>query len=112
MLELPPPPAFLLPPHPLAPSPARPLRLDIGDYFPDETTPACYAGNSQMAQTRPLPRICIALGFPDLDRLLEHARREAEAGESFLEFRLDYLEKPERGVEAIHGFLEQHPECI
>ena len=65
-----------------------------------------------MAQTRPLPRICIALGFPDLDRLLDHARREAEAGESFLEFRLDYLEHPERGAEAIHGFLEQYPDCI
>ncbi len=65
-----------------------------------------------MAQTRPLPRICIALGFPDLDRLLEHARREAEAGESFLEFRLDYLEHPEKGAEAIQGFLEEHPDCI
>jgi 3-dehydroquinate dehydratase / shikimate dehydrogenase len=65
-----------------------------------------------MAQTKPLPRICIALGFPDLDRLLEHARQEAEAGESFLEFRLDYLEHPERGAQAIHGFLEQYPDCI
>jgi 3-dehydroquinate dehydratase/shikimate dehydrogenase len=65
-----------------------------------------------MAQTRPLPRICIALGFPDLDRLLEHARREAEAGESFLEFRLDYLEHPEQGAEAIHTFLAEHPDCI
>src|ERR1035438_7506572 len=71
-----------------------------------------YAKNSQMAQTRPLPRICIALGFPELDRLMEHARREAEAGESFLEFRLDYLEDPERGAQAIRGFLEQYPDCI
>ena len=37
-----------------------------------------------MAQTRPLPRICIALGFPDPDRLLENARREAEAGDIFV----------------------------
>ena len=44
-----------------------------------------------MAQKRPLPRICIALGLPDVPTLLEHARREAEAGETFLEFRLDYL---------------------
>jgi len=65
-----------------------------------------------MAQTRPLPRICIALGIPDLDRLLENARREAEAGESFLEFRLDYLENPERGARAIAGFLQQYPGCI
>src|ERR1017187_5378634 len=71
-----------------------------------------YPKNSKMAQTRPLPRICIALGFPDLDRLMEHARREAEAGESFLEVRLDYLEDPERGAQAIRGFLEQYPDCI
>ena len=64
-----------------------------------------------MAQKRALPRICIALGLPDLAKLLEHARREAEAGETFLEFRLDYLERPEQGAEAIRGFLEQHPEC-
>jgi len=65
-----------------------------------------------MAQTRPLPRICIALGFPDLDRLLEHARLEAEAGESFLEFRLDYLPRPEQGATAIRTFLGQHPDCL
>ena len=64
-----------------------------------------------MVQKRPLPRICIALGIPDLSRLLEHARREAEAGESFLEFRLDYLEQPEQGARAIREFLQQFPDC-
>jgi len=42
-----------------------------------------------MAASNSLPRICIALGLPDPERLLEHARREAESGERFLEFRLD-----------------------
>jgi 3-dehydroquinate dehydratase/shikimate dehydrogenase len=65
-----------------------------------------------MAQNRPLPRICIALGIPDLERLLEQARREAEAGESFLEFRLDYLEDPEQGARAIRAFVDQYPDCI
>jgi 3-dehydroquinate dehydratase/shikimate dehydrogenase len=65
-----------------------------------------------MAQNRAFPRICIALGLPDLQKLLEHARREAEAGETFLEFRLDYLERPELGAEAIRGFLEQYPDCM
>ncbi|HEV2689481.1 MAG TPA: type I 3-dehydroquinate dehydratase, partial [Bryobacteraceae bacterium] len=65
-----------------------------------------------MAQTRSLPRICIALGLPDVPTLLEHARREAESGEIFLEFRLDYLSAPCKGAEAIPQFLEQHPECI
>ena len=65
-----------------------------------------------MAQTRSLPRICIALGLPDVPTLLEHARREAEAGEIFLEFRLDYLSSPCKGAEAIPQFLEQYPDCI
>ena len=60
-----------------------------------------------MAQTRSLPRICIALGLPDVPTLLDHARREAEAGEIFLEFRLDFLNNPAKGAEAIAGFLER-----
>ena len=64
-----------------------------------------------MAPTRVFPRICIALGMPDVPTLLDHARREAAAGESFFEFRLDYLENPCTGAEAIPGFLEQFPEC-
>ncbi len=50
------------------------------------------------------------MGFPDVEKLLEHARRELEAGESFFEFRLDYLPAPEQGVTAIRGFLASHPE--
>ncbi len=61
-----------------------------------------------MTHRRPLPRICIALGLPDVPRLLEQARREAESGESFLEFRLDYLPDPARGADAIADFLERH----
>lgn len=63
-----------------------------------------------MAQTRSLPRICIALGLTDVPALLAHARREAEAGETFLEFRLDYLDKPLQGAEAIRGFRDEFPE--
>ena len=58
-----------------------------------------------------LPRICIAMGFPDPQKLMEHARREANAGESFFEFRLDYLAAPEQGVAVIRKFLAAHPEC-
>ncbi|HJZ95385.1 MAG TPA: shikimate dehydrogenase [Candidatus Solibacter sp.] len=65
-----------------------------------------------MAQTRTLPRICIALGLPDVPTLLDHARREAETGETFLEFRLDFLNNPARGAEAIARFLEQFPDSI
>ncbi|MDX2181301.1 MAG: shikimate dehydrogenase [Bryobacteraceae bacterium] len=58
------------------------------------------------------PPICIALGFPTPGKLIEHARREVDAGETFLEFRLDYLPKPAEGVAAIRGFLNEHPECV
>ncbi|MGH9667363.1 MAG: shikimate dehydrogenase [Bryobacteraceae bacterium] len=51
------------------------------------------------------------MGFPDMDKLLGQARREADAGERFFEFRLDYLSQPEQGVKAIRRFLDQQPEC-
>src|ERR1700746_917132 len=65
-----------------------------------------------MAQTRSLPRICIALGLPDVKALLDHARHEAQAGETFLEFRLDFLDQPRKGAEAISRFLEEFPDCL
>jgi 3-dehydroquinate dehydratase/shikimate dehydrogenase len=64
-----------------------------------------------MARRTPLPRICIALGFPDVKSLLGHAQMEVEAGESFLEFRIDYLQQPSDGIEAVRAFLKQNPEC-
>jgi len=64
-----------------------------------------------MSRFTTLPRVCIALGLPDPQKLLEHAKREANAGESFLEFRLDYLAVPEQGVAVIRKFLAAHPEC-
>ena len=64
-----------------------------------------------MPPTRSFPRICIALGLPDVSTLLDQARREAEAGETFLEFRLDYLNDPCQGAEGIAGFLNRFPDC-
>ena len=58
-----------------------------------------------------LPRICIALGFPETETLLAQARKEYDAGERFLEVRLDYLAVPEQGVVAIRKFLSRHPDC-
>jgi 3-dehydroquinate dehydratase/shikimate dehydrogenase len=59
----------------------------------------------------PFPRICIALGLPDAERLLEQARREAAQGERFLEFRLDYLPSPEQGVAVIQEFVRLYPDA-
>jgi 3-dehydroquinate dehydratase / shikimate dehydrogenase len=58
-----------------------------------------------------LPRICIALGFPDAETLLAHARKEYDAGERFFEFRLDYFRDPEHGIAAIRKFLARHFDC-
>jgi 3-dehydroquinate dehydratase/shikimate dehydrogenase len=65
-----------------------------------------------MPHKRPFPRICIALGLPDATQLLEHARREVESGEGFVEFRLDHLDYPEHGVKVIREVLKQHAGCI
>jgi 3-dehydroquinate dehydratase / shikimate dehydrogenase len=58
-----------------------------------------------------LPKICIALGLPSVEKLLQHARNEIDSGERFLEFRLDYLADPNAGNEAIRKFLEENPEA-
>lgn len=64
-----------------------------------------------MSQRNALPKFCIALGLPDANQLMSHARKEAEAGERFLEFRLDYLTKPMDGVKVISRFLEEYPDA-
>ncbi|MGB6944890.1 MAG: shikimate dehydrogenase [Bryobacteraceae bacterium] len=51
------------------------------------------------------------MGFPDAQKLLDNARREVNAGESFFEFRLDYLASPENGIAVIRKFLSGHPDC-
>lgn len=57
-----------------------------------------------------LPKICIALGLPTVEKLLQHARTEIESGERFLEFRLDYLPDPAAGAAAIRELLDTDPE--
>jgi len=64
-----------------------------------------------MPKTTSFPRICIAMGFSDPQKLLESARREANGGESLLEFRLDYLPAPEQGPAVIRKFLTSRPDC-
>ena len=64
-----------------------------------------------MPPRSPFPKLCIALGFPNAELLLAHARAEYEAGERFFEFRLDYLPSPEPGIAAIRKFLARHPDC-
>jgi len=65
-----------------------------------------------MPQRPQFPRIAIALGFEDTASLIEHAVAEAERGNRFLEFRLDYLRDPRQGAEAIRKFRMQHSDCL
>src|SRR6202451_144753 len=64
-----------------------------------------------MTRRAALPRICIALGFPETEPLVEHARAEYKAGERFFEFRLDYLASPEQGIAAMKKFLVRCGDC-
>ena len=64
-----------------------------------------------MVERQPLPRICVALGFSTTEKLIQAARAEVEAGENFLEFRVDYLNNPRGGAELISRFLRGHPDC-
>jgi 3-dehydroquinate dehydratase/shikimate dehydrogenase len=52
------------------------------------------------------------MGLPDVPNLIAHARREAEAGETFLEFRLDFLDAPAAGAAAIADFLRDFPDTF
>lgn len=64
-----------------------------------------------MPHRKPLPKICIALGFTDASTLISHARQEYDAGERFFEFRLDYLPQPSQGAKVIADFLRDQPDC-
>lgn len=59
-----------------------------------------------------LPRVCVALGFKEPAQVLEHARREITAGESFLEIRADYLASPETAIAVIESLTMDHPDCV
>ncbi|HYO82807.1 MAG TPA: shikimate dehydrogenase [Bryobacteraceae bacterium] len=63
-----------------------------------------------MPPRTPLPRICVALGFDSPEKLLEHARREIQEGETFLEMRLDYLPDPQRGLQVMSRVVSEHPD--
>jgi len=65
-----------------------------------------------MAQKTAFPRIAIALGLPDRNVLLECAGREAEAGESFFEFRRDYLPEPAGDANAIRCLRDRFPDSM
>jgi 3-dehydroquinate dehydratase/shikimate dehydrogenase len=63
------------------------------------------------ALPRSLPRICVALGLPNAAQLMRVAETEYKDGNTFLEFRLDYLSDPSSGIELIQTFRARYPDA-
>lgn len=62
---------------------------------------------------RSLPRICVALGLPTPAELARAAEREYKDGNTFLEFRLDYLADPFAGIPVLQHLLANYPDaCV
>src|SRR4051794_5925528 len=59
---------------------------------------------------RSLPRICGALGLSSPAELDRAAGMECKDGNTFLEFRLDYLQDAVSGIEVLRRFREKHPD--
>jgi len=76
---------------------------------------ACYPTRAfairMSALPRSLPRVCVALGFPTAGQLSRAAEAEYKDGNTFLEFRLDYLPDPATGIELIRKFQKKYPEA-
>lgn len=58
-----------------------------------------------------LPRICVALGFHNASELSRAAECEYKDGNTFLEFRLDYLADPTGGLPLIRAFRAKYPDA-
>ncbi len=63
-----------------------------------------------MPMPQSLPRICVALGLETPLQLSRAADREYKDGNTFLEFRLDYLPDPAAGIDLIRAFSGRYPE--
>jgi 3-dehydroquinate dehydratase/shikimate dehydrogenase len=62
------------------------------------------------AFSKSLPRVCVALGFPSTVELASAAEREYKDGNTFLEFRLDYLPDPADGAGIIRRLKKTYPD--
>jgi len=58
-----------------------------------------------------LPRVCVAVIGSDASNMIEKAEAVVRDN-SFLEFRLDYLSKPELALPKIKRFMETHPGTV
>jgi len=63
-----------------------------------------------MAHRSEFPPICVALGCAESEKLETLAGAACDAGEQFLELRLDMLDQPERGIAVIRGLQGRYPD--
>ncbi len=63
-----------------------------------------------MAYRNEFPRICVALGCAESDKLEKLARQSCEDGEEFLEIRLDMQDEPATGVGIIRRLKQKYPD--
>ncbi len=64
-----------------------------------------------MAYRSEFPRICVALGCAETDKLEKLARQACEDGEEFLEIRLDMLSEPAAGVAVVRRLRSRYPDA-
>ena len=60
---------------------------------------------------RSLPRICVALGCSTAEELGRTAEAEYKDGNTFLEFRLDYLKDHASGIYLMGTFMQRYPDA-
>ena len=65
-----------------------------------------------MAKRSEFPPICVALGCTDGDQLEKLARAACDAGEQFLEIRMDMLGEPRQALAVMRRVKDRHPEVV
>ncbi|MBI3698692.1 MAG: type I 3-dehydroquinate dehydratase, partial [Acidobacteria bacterium] len=65
-----------------------------------------------MAYRSDFPRICVALGCAESDKLEKLAAEACDSGEQFLEIRLDMLASPPQGIAVMCRLKARHPEVF
>jgi 3-dehydroquinate dehydratase/shikimate dehydrogenase len=64
-----------------------------------------------MAYRSDFPRICVALGCAEAEKLEKLARQACEDGEEFLEIRMDLLEDPAAGAAILRRLRQRYPDA-
>jgi len=75
----------------------------------------CYSTHftpPEMAYRSDFPPICVALGCAESDKLQKLAVETCDAGEEFVEIRMDMLEEPSEAVRVIGRLRNRYPDVV